>query len=175
MKSSAASTTERRNTAHFSECGDYRYLLTREFGGESTCLFVMLNPSTANAEQDDPTIRRCISFAQREDFGRLEVVNIYGFRSASPAVLFAADDPIGDKNDSEILAALDRATSVIVAWGNHAEPERATVVQRLIEHSGKPMKCFGLTKLGQPKHPLYLSSDAELVPTSADHTAHTSS
>jgi hypothetical protein len=163
MESTVSSPVDRRNAAHFSECGRYRYLLTREFGGESTCLFVMLNPSTADAEQNDPTIRRCISFAQRESFGRLEVVNLYGFRSASPSVLFATDDPVGDGNDREIMAALARADSVIVAWGNHAKDDRVAEVQELIGESSKLTAHFGKTLQNQPKHPLYLRSDAELI------------
>ena len=166
MNTSVDSTT-REDVAHFSECGQFRYSLTREFGGESTCLFIMLNPSTADVEQDDPTIRRCISFAKREGFGRLEVVNLYGFRSASPSVLFAASDPVGPANDREIEATLDRADSVIAAWGNHAEQERVTKVSGLIRRSGKVSNCFGLTKLRQPKHPLYLPSDAGLIPLSS--------
>ncbi len=158
--------SELRNTARFSECGQYRYLLTRELGGFSTCLFIMLNPSSANAEQDDPTLRRCIGFARREGFGRLEVVNLYAFRSASPSTLSAQDDPVGPDNDHEIQGALKRADVVVVAWGNHAgvDSGRAGEVMELIERSGKPAKRFGVTKHGQPKHPLYLSSDARLVP-----------
>ena len=160
---SSVGTITREDVAHFSECGGFRYLLTREFGGESTCLFVMLNSSTADAEQNDPTIRRCISFAKRDGFGRLEVVNLYAFRSPLPSVLFAAADPVGPDNDREIEAALDRADSVVVAWGNHAEQERVNKVVGLIKRSGKVSNCFGLTKLGQPRHPLYLKADAELV------------
>ncbi|HIF72294.1 MAG TPA: DUF1643 domain-containing protein [Dehalococcoidia bacterium] len=153
------------NSARFSECGRFRYLLTREFGGESTCLFVMLNPSTADAVQDDPTIRRCVGFARREGFGRLEVVNVYSFRSASPAVIFAASDPVGGDNDQALADALERADLVVVAWGNNAEFDlaRVDVVQAFIEQSGKPVKCFGLTAKGQPRHPLYVRADAEMV------------
>ena len=157
--------TDRRNTAHISKCRRYRYVLTREFGGESTCLFIMLNPSTADADHDDPTIRRCIGFAKREGFDRLEVVNLYAFRSTSPSTLFTAPDPVGPDNISEIREALGRADMVIAAWGNNANGDayQAGEVVALIERSGRPVKCFGLTKQGQPKHPLYLRSDAELV------------
>jgi hypothetical protein len=164
---SSVETTACEDIAHFSECGNFRYLLTREFGGEPTCLFIMLNPSTADAERDDPTIRRCTSFAKREGFGRLEVVNLYGFRSPSPSVLFASPDPAGPDNDREIEGALDRADSVVVAWGNHAEQERVNKVVGLIERSGKASNCFGLTKLGQPKHPLYLKAETSLRPLSS--------
>lgn len=155
----------RPDSGRLSECRNYRYLLTREFGGDSTCLFVMLNPSSADAEKNDPTIRRCIGFARREGFGRLEVVNLYGFRSASPATLLSAKDPVGPDNDPVIQDALGRADAVILAWGNHAEKPRTTTIRNLIELSGKPAFCFGLTKLGQPKHPLYLSANAVLVPS----------
>jgi hypothetical protein len=153
------------NSARFSECGRFRYLLTREFGGESTCLFVMLNPSTADAERDDPTIRRCVGFARREGFGRLEVVNLFAFRSTSPSVLFAASDPVGGNNDREVSSALERADLVVVAWGNNADFDtgRVEAVRGLIERSGVPMKCFGLTAKGQPRHPLYVRANAELV------------
>lgn len=154
-----------RDVALFSERRRYRYFLSREFGGDSTCLFIMLNPSTADAEWDDPTIRRCIGFASREGFGRLEIVNLFGFRSSSPSVLMATEDPVGDGNDRQILAALERADLVVVAWGNNADFDsgRIEFVREAIERSGKPVKCFGLTSKGQPKHPLYLRLDAELV------------
>jgi hypothetical protein len=154
------------NTARFSEDFRYRYLLTREFGGSSTCVFVMLNPSTADADHDDPTIKRCVGFAQREGFGRLEIVNLYGFMSTEPKVLFAAVDPVGSDSDIEIVRALTRVDVVIVAWGNHGAvgKVRTDVVLDLITDSGKPVMCFGLTAKGQPKHPLYLPADAELMP-----------
>lgn len=156
------------NIARISKCHHYRYVLTREFGGDSTCLFVMLNPSSADADRDDPTVRRCIGFARREGFGRLEVVNLFAFRSTSPSTLFTARDPVGPDNNCEIQEALGRADMVVVAWGNNAGIDdnsgRVGEVMVLIERSGKPVKCFGLTGQGQPRHPLYLPSDAGLVP-----------
>ena len=160
--------TNRPNIARISKSRRYRYTLTREFDGDSTCLFIMLNPSSADAVQDDPTIRRCIRFAKREGFGRLEVVNLYAFRSKSPSALFADLDPVGPDNTGEIRKALGRADVVIVAWGNNARnnanADRTGEVMALIERSVKPVKCFGFTGRGQPRHPLYLPSDAGLVP-----------
>ena len=158
-------TIVRSDSANFSKCGRYRYLLTREFGGESTCLFVMLNPSTANADHDDPTIRRCIGFAKREGFGRLEVVNLYGYMATKPADLFACDEPVGDGNDVAIADALSGADVVVVAWGNHGsfDSGRIKAFIDMIGLSGNQAKCFGLTGEGQPKHPLYLRLDAALV------------
>lgn len=152
--------------ARFSKCRQFRYVLTREFDGDSTCLFVMLNPSTADADQDDPTIRRCIGFTKRQGFGRLEVVNLYAFRSTSPAGLSAASNPVGPDNDAEIQEALERADLVVAAWGNNTgfDHGRVADVMTLIKRSAKPVKCFGLTKQGQPRHPLYLRSDTGLVP-----------
>ncbi|MDP6666173.1 MAG: DUF1643 domain-containing protein [Dehalococcoidia bacterium] len=157
--------SERRNTARFSANGIYRYLLTRSLGGSATCLFIMLNPSSADAENDDPTIRRCIGFANREGYGRLEVVNLYAYRTAEPLLLFAQNDPVGPDNDREISEALTRSDLVIAAWGNQAEadPDRVAAVNALIERSGKPTNHFGLTKLGHPKHPLFLRADAGLL------------
>ncbi|MBT3996006.1 MAG: DUF1643 domain-containing protein [Chloroflexi bacterium] len=157
------------DVAHFSSCGRYRYLLTREFAGDSTCLFVMLNPSTADASHNDPTIRRCIGFAKREGFGRLEVVNLYGYMATKPADLFACGDPVGDGNDLAIAEALGRADLVVVAWGNHGsfDVRRISALNDMISDTGMRAKCFGLTGEGQPKHPLYLRSEAELVDYSA--------
>lgn len=125
----------------------------------------MLNTSTADATHDDPTIRRCIGFAKREGFGRLEVVNLYGYMATKPADLFACDEPIGDGNDEAIAEALGRADLVVAAWGNHGtfDSDRIDAFIEIVGRSGKRMKCFGLTGEGQPKHPLYLRSDAELV------------
>ena len=151
--------------ARYSEDGRHRYLLTREFGSDSTCVFVMLNPSTADADHDDPTIRRCIGFARREGFGRLEIVNLFGFRATLPVDFFAADDPVGSENDVEIKLSISRADLVVVAWGNHGafDAGRTTAVLGLITDSGTVTKCFGMTTKRQPRHPLYLPTDTELV------------
>ena len=154
--------TPRHGIARFSECGHYRYLLVSEFGGDSTCVFIMLNPSTADGNEDDPTIRRCIYFSKREGFGRLEVVNLYAYRSPSPTELVLTGDPVGPGNNYEIEGALLRASLVVAAWGNRADPVRVHEVANLIDRFGKPVKCFGLTKLGNPRHPLYSSSKAPL-------------
>ena len=160
-----STTGTRSDVASFSICGQYRYLLTREFGGESTCLFVMLNPSTADAGHDDPTIRRCIGFAKREGYGRLEVVNLFGYMATKSADLFGYSEPVGYGNDEAVGEALSRADTVIAAWGNHGSLDlnRIHEFTEIISRSDRLMKCFGLTGEGQPKHPLYLRADAELI------------
>ena len=147
---------------------EYRYLLTRRLVGQdgtgTSCLFVMLNPSTADAVSDDPTIRRCIGFANREGFSQLEVVNLYGYRATEPRDLFAAIDPVGPRNDRVVADAVGRTDLVVAAWGNWGahDGQRLTEVIELLERSGKPVFCFGLTNQVQPRHPLYLRSDASL-------------
>ncbi len=149
----------------------YRYLLRRDYGGVGrdralTCLFVMLNPSTADAEHDDLTIRRCKSFAQRHAYSALEVVNLYAFRSIDPKQLWQELDPIGPQNDQYIRAAVARAGLVIAAWGANAKRMRAKTIERLIPDAF----ALGFTKHGVPKHPLYIRSDAPLIPL-RDRTA----
>lgn len=163
--SAPSKTSIATGAARFSDDRKYRYLLTREFGGISTCLFLMLNPSIADDVVDDPTIRRCIGFARREGFGRLEIVNLYGFMATEPSTLFAEQDPIGTENDSAIEESLDRANLVIAAWGNHGSysPNRVEHVVGMIRNYGKRAVCFGLTKQIQPRHPLYLAANTALI------------
>ena len=149
--------------ALISECGRYRYSLARRWGPGATCTFVMLNPSTADASIDDPTIRRCIGFARREGCGALSVVNVFAFRATKPADMMAADDPVGPLNDAVIGEALRVADAqgwpIIAAWGANEMAETrgrkmaATVV----------MQCLGKTKAGAPRHPLYVKGDAPLI------------
>lgn len=151
-----------KTSAIISDCEAYRYRLAREWDSGPRAVFVMLNPSTADATQDDPTIRRCISFAKREGCGSLDVVNLFAFRATSPADMKSAADPVGPENDRHIMDAFDNADGpIICAWGAHgAYRGRDREVAHLID---APLQCFGLTKAGAPKHPLYLPADAPLV------------
>jgi hypothetical protein len=81
----------------------------------------MLNPSKADANIDDPTLRRCINFAKSWDFGSLIVVNLFAYRSASPLDLRQVDDPIGKQNDRYLKKAIKSADQVVVAWGNNGK------------------------------------------------------
>ena len=143
--------------ATFDPTGAYRYHLWREWDATLPAVtFVMLNPSTADAEQDDPTIRRCIGFARAWGYGRIEVLNLFAYRATSPRELFAAPDPEGPRNGEHLAAAL--GSGVVVAWGNHGR--RAFVGAR--EMASRDAHCLGVTALGEPRHPLYVRSDSAL-------------
>lgn len=150
--------------AVISECGDYRYALWRELkGSESPVLFIMLNPSTADAAENDPTIKRCIDFSDRWNACALHVVNLFAFRSTEPQAMKALPlaDAIGAGNDDYITNRVKRCTRIVAAWGNHGQHgERYIWALRNIPN----MLCLGLTKQGQPKHPLYVNGDTPLEP-----------
>lgn len=137
--------------------GDYRYLLSRKWDASKPKItFVMLNPSTADAKQDDPTLRKCINFARILGYGSLKVVNLFAYRATKPCELRKAADPIGPKNNYYIQLATRRASLIIVAWGTHGSFQgRDKVVQNLI-YRNKSLYCLGVTKDGYPRHPLYL-------------------
>lgn len=148
---------------------EYRYTLTRGpwLNGEGTVLFVMLNPSTADEHQDDPTIRRCVGFAQSWGFRRLTVGNLYALRATDPRELFRAADPVGPRNDLALIELARWADEVIVAWGatQHPQPARAQHLLELLRAAHGPVKCLGLTPAtGQPRHPLYAAADTPLRP-----------
>jgi len=144
--------------------GTYRYLLARQWreSSKGPLLFIMLNPSTADADVDDPTIRRCINFAIKWGYGRIEVVNIFALRSTDPAKLHDAVDPIGPENKRFILEAAARAGKIVAAWGVHGEiHDRGLRVLELLKEYN--IYCLGVTKHQRPKHPLYLKKDLSPV------------
>jgi hypothetical protein len=132
----------------------YRYQLTRIWDEDKPkVLFIMLNPSTADADVDDPTIRRVINFAKSWNYGGVYVVNLYAFRSTNPKRLREIDDPRGKDNKTHIQDLLTRVDKVIYAWG-HKEKEP----EWLHELVKEPF-CIALSTKGIPKHPLYLKGD----------------
>lgn len=155
-------------SAVFSECGAYRYALWRDLGmlGEGTVTFVMLNPSTADAEQDDPTIRRCVHYAERWGFGRLAVANLYAYRATNPKALYGVEDPVGPENDHWIQELASDAAEVIVAWGAQRGPipGRDGRALELIDAAGLIPQALELTDGGYPRHPLYVRGDVERFP-----------
>lgn len=151
--------------AVISECGRYRYLLRRVWDhAKPRALFVMLNPSTADAEIDDATIRSCIRLSTGLGYGSFEVVNLFGLRATNPAELEKAADPIGPRNADVGDAAINRCDIVICAWGAHHMAERRARDMVAWVRGWKPAAyCFGTAKSGAPKHPLYIKSGTPLV------------
>ena len=151
--------------AVLSDDGLYRYQLWRTWDpvNPKRMLFVMLNPSTADAERDDPTIRRCIGFAKREGCGSLEVVNLYALRATKPAHLLDHPDPEGPDNYHHWELALGRADIVVAAWG--ASIPRWLPISSAANRGWRhDWYCLGITKDGCPRHPLFVPADQPLVP-----------
>ena len=150
-----------QSTAVYSDCECYRYLLTRTWNAAGPkALFVMLNPSTATEVQNDPTVERCERRARTLGFGAFRVTNIFAFRATDPAVMKAAADPVGPMNDAAIAESAGWADRIICAWGTHgAHLGRGAQVERLLRGHAVPLHSLGVTKGGQPKHPLYIAYD----------------
>lgn len=146
-----------RRSAIFSPCGTYRYLLSRRWSQGPRIAWAMLNPSTADDKQDDPTIRRCIGFSRAWGFGAMDVVNLYALRATDPAMVRRHPAPVGPENDEHIAAAVGPARVVVAGWGAFRfAAERAERV-----HGALGMACcIGTTREGWPRHPLYAASSA---------------
>lgn len=155
--------------ATLSDCGAYRYHLWRVW---DDCLpvmaFVMQNPSTADASEDDPTIRRCIGFAKREGCGGISVRNVFALRATDERELLTHPDPVGPENVSHLSAVRGVAvmTRLVVAWGERTGGKRLAghyTAAAVLLSCLKPY-CLGTNKSGEPKHPLYLPNNAPIVP-----------
>lgn len=155
-------TREIERSAAMSPDGVYRYTLGRKWAdpvGGAVC-WIMLNPSTADAEQDDPTIRRCMNFSESWGYDSLIVVNLFAFRATKPADMKAAADPIGPQNDDAIWLAAKSCAIAVAAWGEHGKHRnRAGAVRQLLIDHGVPLYYLDRSGSGQPKHPLYLPGD----------------
>ena len=157
-------------SATFSPCGVYRYTLGRRWDdGDGHIAYVMLNPSTADAEQDDPTIRRCIGFARSWGYSTFTATNIFALRSTDASGLGSVEDPIGAGNARAIRRAVGAADLTILAWGTSIRHVEARILGRALRAvaracAGRPTACFGLTKHGHPRHPLYVRGDTAPVP-----------
>lgn len=157
------------STATVSANGRYRYRLSCGDLNKPAMLFIMLNPSTADAFEDDQTIRKCKGFAEREGYMHLEVVNLCALRCTKPEHLLLGEfDPVGPDNDAHVKAAIREAAIIVAAWGAPSRGLKAIHYLRTrdtvnaIGRAGKAMFCLGKTKKGHPRHPLYLRSDAPL-------------
>jgi len=145
-------------SAVFSECRLWRYELWRIWDeSKPYALFICLNPSTADESNDDPTVRRCIRYAQAWGYGGMCMANIFAFRATDPKVMKAAHDPVGPENDYRLENLHKSASITICAWGTHGEFHgRASKVMALL---GGNTYCLKRTNKGHPGHPLYLKKD----------------
>lgn len=152
--------------AVISKCGKFRYRLWRYWGVGGVLVFIMLNPSTADALIDDATIRKCIGFARRHGFDGIEVLNLFAYRATHPADLRAAGYPRGPENDDHIRKVLKESPTEVVfcGWGVNARKlTRPAEVLEIIRSAGKLPMALRLTADGVPCHPLMLPYDVKPV------------
>jgi hypothetical protein len=158
--------------AKIDDTGEYRYSLAREWNAKlGKVLFILLNPSTADATFDDPTVKKCIGFAERWGFESLKIVNLFAYRATDPEELVEAKDPVGSDNDRWIREAVKRTDFVVVGWGNLGPyickrcincSHRIDRVLNIIKDSNP--HCLAITKERQPKHPLFASYALKPIP-----------
>ena len=154
--------------AEFSPCEKYRYHLLRMWNvveKPKMAMFVGLNPSTADASVDDPTVKRCVGYAKRLGCDGMHMMNIFAYRATDPAVMKAVGDPVGELTDEWLkVIALD-AEIIVCCWGTHGKHlSRGVQVERMLKKTRNiSLFCFGLTATQDPKHPLYLRSDQPLI------------
>lgn len=164
-----------QRAALLSECGRYRYLLSRTWSDAPLALFVLLNPSTADASVDDQTVRKCIGFSRSWNLGGFNIVNLFALRATDPKDLWEArwDHRVGPETDAHITAAIAAAGGdLVVGWGRLEPPAknrelvRARVqhVLELINDVGRQPMCLGTNADGSPRHPLYLPATTKLEP-----------
>jgi len=165
------------SSAVISNDGRYRYRLARMWDAEKpTLAWVMLNPSTADETEDDPTVRRCIGYAKDWGYGSIAVGNLFALRATDPSELDDDPNPIGEKNDFHLRKIANEAAKVVVAWGasysgNGLGEVRRTYVTTLLEEETGEVFALDTTKDGHPVHPLYQPSDADpaVYTTNTDH------
>lgn len=155
--------------AKVSDCGRYRYALTRRWdAGALDVLFVMLNPSTADGLRDDPTVRKCMGFARKWAFGGIRIANLFALRATEPRELHLAIrrgfDAVGPLNLEHVRALAENTSRVVLAWGAHARGYPDAVARVVAALDRGPLCCLGTTDDGLPRHPLMLPYSTPLEP-----------
>jgi hypothetical protein len=150
--------------AIFSVGRKYRYKLWRKLDHKNPLriLWIMLNPSTADAKIDDATIKKIRKYSARLGFGEFQVVNVYAYRATNPKELQSVEDPFGEENDYILMDAIKHTDRIVCAWGANAG-EDGRKLAALIRSMDVPMKCLKINKDGSPAHPLYQPDAAELI------------
>lgn len=161
-----------KSSATLSLYGRWRYTLQRQWDDDASMLpFVMLNPSTADAHADDPTIRRCMGFARREGYGGIFVANLFALRSPNPEDVAKASelDALGPKNLGTLVEVVQRAAAaevpIVCAWGASLPGlyRMSDWFKRRAQEGNAKLSCLGTTQTGHPRHPLYVKGDQPLV------------
>ncbi|MDA0673323.1 MAG: DUF1643 domain-containing protein [Cyanobacteria bacterium] len=153
-------------TANFDETGRYRYCLTRCWRSDLPGLsIIMLNPSRADHQRDDPTLRRCIRLAQGWGYGGLTVVNLFAYCTAHPRELRQVRDPIGPHNDGYLRQVATLGEPLLLAWGDQGRwRDRDQAVLALLAPGRDLRYCLGINRTGTPRHPLYVAAATPLQP-----------
>lgn len=153
-----------KNGAVLSNCNKYRFALCRIWDiSKPVVMFIGLNPSTADANVDDPTIRRCINFAMSWGYGGIYMANLFSYRATSPSQMKLQNDPIGEDNDAWLIKLSESAAIVVAAWGNDGcFLNRSEIIKNMLPN----LYCLKINNSGEPAHPLYLRAD--LVPIRMD-------
>jgi hypothetical protein len=149
--------------AEFSPDQRYRFVLTRAWDilPSSYAMFVGLNPSTATAEVDDPTVQKCWRWSRAWGFGSFAMLNVYAYRARDPRALRAVEDPVGAGNDALLSEYARGAALVVAAWGvGIGDRERLRRIRELLS-SAADVHCLGENDDGSPRHPLYLPRDTQ--------------
>lgn len=159
-------------SATISQCGRYRYTLARDWSDASRVAFIGVNPSTADASTDDATVRKWRGFAQRWGFGGFVVGNLFAWRATDVRELAKAGDPVGHENNEHLRAILDGVDLVVPCWGSRDKlppslRHRIADVGRMLRACASPVRIFGVTASGDPKHPLMLGYGTSLTEWSA--------
>lgn len=149
--------------------GPYRYTLSRQWDETKPGIaWVMLNPSVADADRDDPTVRRILEFSTRWGFGTMNVVNLFAYRATAPCELTSTKiDPVGPRNDAAIAHVVSLSAVVMLAWGTNPfalSSGRILSVWDILAKFPTPKGCLGTTQNGSPRHPLYVAKDTKVHP-----------
>ena len=153
----------RESGAVFTECDKYRPLLWRVLDpSKPMALWIMLNPSTADENVLDPTITRCRNFSMDWGYGGLLVCNLFDYRATYPKNMKVQAEPVSDHNQLAILQAANVADLIVCAWGVHGQHQgQDQLILAWLLAAKHTLYYLALTKIGMPKHPLYLRGDLE--------------
>jgi hypothetical protein len=151
--------------AIFSSCKKHRLQLWREWDSNlPKVLFIMLNPSTADDQQDDPTLRRCKDFAKQWGYGGLYVGNLYSLRAVDPKTLLKVSKFNHRDNYKHLVSMVQQCQLVVCAWGNYPIIKKLGITLNVFNHLEQKLYCIALSKTGTPKHPLYLKNSLTPIP-----------